>query len=71
MVISELKGITTDKVCIYKEILDPENELNIEYKNLYIGEVYNIPQEFLAKDIISMGAKRKGILDIEIKEDYS
>ena len=61
MKISELIYFVYDKVFIYKEKGEGE------FINLYIGGPPQVPKEFLEMEIKTIGAKRKGILDIQVK----
>lgn len=61
MYISDLLCVNLDKVCIYVSIG------NSEFQDLYKGEARDIPFDLRIKKVKCIGAKRKGILDIEIK----
>ena len=61
MKVAELEHIVFDKVALY------EDDGNGGYSDLYDGEIADIPVELLCSDIRSIGAKRKGILDIRIQ----
>lgn len=57
------RTVLFDKVCLYKEIGD------CEFKDLWIGYVNDIPHQYLDCKIGSVGAKRKGIIEIRILEE--
>lgn len=66
MKLKEIKTKIYDDVCLYKR-----NELNQEYdcyKDLWKGKIQDVPDEFLEFYVGIIGAKRKGILDIELRE---
>lgn len=60
MKVSELKSLLHDKIVLYKETQDNE------FEDVFVGKSSDIPKELLDKDIKSIGAKRKGIVDIKI-----
>ena len=54
--------IVGDKVCLYEET----SEEDIVYKDLYQGDLMDVPEELLEKKIRVIGAKRKNIIDVEV-----
>lgn len=65
MKLKEVKKRTYDYVCLYKK-----NRQNQEclYQNLWKGKIQDVPDEYLDLYVGIIGAKRKGILDIELRE---
>ena len=61
MKIKELACYAYDKVSIYEEKGEGE------FTDIYNGDVAQVPKEFLEMEIKVIGAKRKGILDIQVK----
>ena len=50
-----------DKICIYVELGAGE------FKDLFIGDISDVPENILDRDVISIGDRRKGNLDIQLK----
>lgn len=61
MKIKDLKNYVHDKVCIYKENISVG-----EYIDIYKGFIQEIPAYMLDREVRSIGAKRKGIVDIRV-----
>lgn len=61
MKLKEIKSIIFEKVCLYKKI-----DSGI-YEDIWEGKPECIPNELLDYTIRIIGAKRKGVLDIEIR----
>lgn len=59
MKVADLKGIVFDKICIYQEI-----GTTSEFEDLYNGNMDNVPADLLMRTVRTIGAKKKGILDI-------
>lgn len=66
MKLKEIQSKIYDDVCLYKE--NKQNQGCCNYKDLWRGKSQDIPQGFLDYTVRIIGAKRKGILDIEIRE---
>lgn len=62
MKIMDLKNYIHDKVCIYRESIDIDGE----YIDIYKGFVQETPTDILKLEVRSIGAKRKGIVDIRV-----
>lgn len=62
MKLKEIKSIILEEVCLYEAI-------NSDYKDLWEGNSQDIPEELLDYTVGIIGAKRKGILDIELRKD--
>lgn len=62
MKIKDLINVIFDDVIIYKS----KDEDFGEYEDFYKGDKDSIPSLLLEKKVKSVGAKRKGIVDIEI-----
>ena len=60
MILQEIEPIIFDDVCLYRKDID-------DFKDLWRGKAQDIPEEFLAFTVESVGAKRHGILDIELR----
>lgn len=60
MKLKKLKTVIFDDVSLYREI-------DSGYEDVWNGTPQNIPEEFLDYTVGSIGARRKGILDIEIR----
>lgn len=65
MQVRDIKNHIFDKVSIYKQKNDNWDEL----EDIYNGYMQEIPVELLDLNIHLIGAKRKGVVDISIKED--
>ena len=63
MKIKDLKDYVHDKVCIYKENISVDGE----YIDIYKGFIQEIPAYMLDREVRSIGAKRKGIVDIRVE----
>lgn len=61
MTVKDLKKVTFDNVCLYKQVSDEE------FEDLYKGKIEDVPVGFLDCEIVCFGAKRKDLLDIHIK----
>lgn len=62
MRVKDLQGVIFDSVCIYKEVSD------MDFRDLYSGKsLSSVPSELLGREVKTVGAKRKGIVDIEIR----
>lgn len=61
MRLEELKSVIVDEVRLYIE------QDNNNYQDLWKGIPKNIPKEFLDYKVGLIGAKQKGILDIELR----
>lgn len=62
MKLKEIKTKIYDDVCLYKV-----NGNDQEYKNLWEGKMQDVPDEFLGFYVGIIGAKRKGVIDIELR----
>jgi hypothetical protein len=62
MKVTDLKGYIHDKTYLYT----PSDSDIDGFKDLYKGDFKNIPQEYLQWEVRSIGAKRRGILDISV-----
>lgn len=73
MKLKELLPYVTDTVCIYKGVPDAKiNEAEyLEYENLYQGKLSGAPEELLNSDLVVLGAQKKDVLDIQIRQKYS
>lgn len=60
MKLQEIECIIYDDVCLYRKNID-------DFKDLWQGKAQDIPKEFLDFTVESVGAKRRGILDIELR----
>lgn len=63
MKIKDLDKYVHDKVCIYKENIDVDGE----YVDIYKGFIQEIPSHISDMEVRSIGAKRKGIVDIRVE----
>lgn len=59
MKVEELTNIIFDKIVIYRS-------KNGDYKDIYKGEKDNIPSNILAMNVRAIGAKRRGIVDVQV-----
>lgn len=66
MKLKDIKNNIYDNVCLYKK--DQQNQEYNYYKDLYKGKMQDVPDEFLEFYVDIIGAKRKGILDIELRK---
>lgn len=62
MKLKELIKVVYDQVVIYRQ-----GDETGEYEDIYKGEGYQIPRNILEMEVGIIGAKRKGILDIEVR----
>lgn len=62
--VKDLKDLIFDKIVIYRT-----DKIYDDFIDLYKGEVEGIPCDILSLTVHSIGAKRKGILDIEVEWD--
>lgn len=60
MKIIDLKNYIHDKVCIYRENPDIDGE----YIDIYKGFIQDAPSNISDLEVKSIGAKKKGIVDI-------
>lgn len=60
MVIKDLINIIYDNIVIYK------GDIEYEFVDIYKGTFNEIPSEMLSLNVRSIGAKRKGIIDIHV-----
>ncbi|GEM_PF-1650461 len=65
MRIRDLKNHVFEKVSIYKQ----KNGNWDDFEDVYNGDMQEIPDELLDFKVNIIGAKRKGVVDISIKED--
>lgn len=63
MKVKELAAVIFDKVVIYEHVGD------VEFHDIFKGEMSEIPRNILELEVGSIGAKRKGILDIRVKTE--
>lgn len=61
MKLKEYVPVIFDKIVIYYEITDGE------YNDIFIGNRSEIPNNILEMEVKSIGAKRKGVVDIRVK----
>ena len=61
MKLKEIKSIIFDEICLYKEL---DSGM---YEDIWKGKPEYIPNELIDYTIRIIGAKRKGVLDIEIR----
>lgn len=61
--LKDLKCLIYDNVTLYKSDSDSQGG----YKDLFIGSVSDIPKELLDMKVAIIGAKRKNMLDIEVR----
>ena len=66
MKIRDLAPYIYEKSYVYYEKTSPEDYLAIEYIDVFVGFLKDAPNEILEKEVASIGAKRKGILDIRV-----
>lgn len=64
MKIRDLKDVVFDKIVIYKD--NPSQSINEPFIDIYKGDISDVPFYLLDVKIGSIGAKRKGVLDIKI-----
>lgn len=62
MKVKELRSIIFDKVVIYKA----NNENDGDFEDIYKGDINNIPLDILDMKVRCIGAKKKGIVDIQV-----
>lgn len=63
MTVGELTKYCYDKIVIYTSVENKDNP-NDYFKDLYKGEVKNIPKDLLESPIQCFGARRVGITEI-------
>ena len=51
-----------DKITIYKESQNHHNDFAFE--DLYKGNVDDVPEELLKREVCSIGAKRKNMIEV-------
>ena len=61
MVVKDLINFIFDSICVYKEIGD------VEFEDLYQGNIKDAPIEILNMEVKSIGAKRKDVVDIRVE----
>lgn len=61
MKLKEYVPVIFDKIVIYYEKTDGE------YNDIFIGNRSEIPNNILEMEVKSIGAKRKGVVDIRVK----
>lgn len=66
MKIADLKKYVHDKVCLYREDANSEGE----YVDIYKGFIQEVPLYMLEYEVMSIGAKKKGIVDIRVEVLY-
>ena len=66
MKIKDLAPYVYEKSYVYYEKTSPEDYLSIEYIDIFVGFLKEAPSDVLEKEVSSIGAKRKGILDIRV-----
>lgn len=64
MTVRDLKTYVFDKVSIYSE----SHTINGDFVDLYKGTIQEAPDSILDLEVELIGARRKNIIDIEIKE---
>ena len=67
MKIRDLAPYVYEKSYIYYEKTSPEDYLSVEYIDVFVGLLKDAPNDIQEKEVSSIGAKRKGILDIRIE----
>ena len=65
MRVRDLKSHIYEKVSIYKQ----KNGSWDDFEDVYNGDMQTIPEALLDFKVNLIGAKRKGIVDISIKDD--
>lgn len=69
MKLKDIKTKIYDNVCLYKK--NEQFQEDFDYEDLWKGKGQDIPDEFLDLYVCIIGARRKGILDIELRESES
>lgn len=64
MTVRDLKTYIFDKVNIYSE----SHTINGDFIDLYKGLIYEAPDSILDLEVELIGAQRKNVVDIEVKE---
>lgn len=67
MIVRQLKGYIFDKVNIYCESRIT-HITNGDYIDLYKGSIHDAPDSILDLEVKIIGAQRKNVVDIEVKE---
>ena len=62
MKVKDLVSCCYDTIIIYRNI---DDEM-MEFEDLYKGEKKNIPDELLRLDVRNFGAKKRGVIEIEV-----
>lgn len=65
MQIKEIAPFLLDKVCLYRETVDEDKRSNLEYEDIWMGKMGEIPPQFLDYEIRVIGAN-KGYVDIQV-----
>lgn len=65
MKLKDLIAYAMDDVCVYVETNKDED--SVEYKDLYKGNPRNVPKDLLQREVRLFGAKKKGLVDIELE----
>lgn len=65
MKLIDLMGFVVDGVKIYEYGPDEENL----FIDLYKGNMLNLPQEMRNRTVASIGAARKGVVDIRVENE--
>ena len=63
MRVGDLKNYIFDKVVLYKE----NPEVDGEYIDIHKGFICTLPTSILNLEVRTIGAKRKGVVDIRVK----
>ena len=63
MLVGDLKNYIFDKVVLYRE----NPEVDGEYINIHKGFICTSPISILNMEVKTIGAKRKGVVDIIVK----
>lgn len=61
MKVKAITNLIPDQIIVYKQVSD-----NMEFKNLYKGDSSSIPNDIADMEIRTIGAARKGIIDIRV-----
>ena len=60
MKVKDLKGYVYDKIILYRSESD-------DFTDIYKGDIDNLPNTMLDLEIKTIGAKRRGIIDIRVE----
>lgn len=58
-----LKVVVLEDVCLYYK------EEDSEFKDIYNGSCYKVPEDLLDAEVMIVSAKKKGVLDIRLNEE--